>query len=575
MRLITGDECGLLKECIPELAKMDQAKDSNHTAALAKPGIVPVSTSAGMQRILDADAQPVASRRRGIVGLTWIASPPTKSPTENDVSNQTFACLRVDGSVEVWKRNDGAKSVDDRKSQIQFGSYRRIRQCTQNIFTSSTGESEVSAEQHTSSSQIRLACSPLSPLNRPLTLASLGLKRPGWLCAGNSQGQVTLLDTHLHDDDGGNGSNVSVVKTFSTLNKSKSSQPSRNERPSSGQKEYSLVTAMQLDLHHDRVALGGKELDAHLYDLETQALIWKAKNLPPHPQTLLPPQVWPSALYFLQGSTSTVANRDNHDNDSNNAGINPSNLLAVGSAHAQVRIYDVRDSAVQRRPILYTPEGWLEHRVTSICQSLHCPNQLIVADSAGYVHSLDLRHLVLGGSRRGRLDLKNNSTINKPEMGRFVQGPAGSVRDMMHHPTLPRLAVVGLDRMLRIYDTKTRKQTNCLYLKQRVNCVLVSPDVTKRSLWEDDDEGDIEEDYGDIDQADVVGDYVADYSDSDNEDGDENDAVEEDQEVAPNSEEESGTSDSDEEDDNHSADFDDEDENDSDDAQRRTKRRRH
>jgi len=574
MRLITGDECGVLKECIPELVKMGQAKDSNHTAALAKPGIVPVSTSAGIQRILDTNDQSVASRRRGIVGLTWISSPPTNSSTEDDASNQTFACLRVDGSVQVWKRNDdGAKSVDDRKSQIQFGSYRRIRQCTQNIFTSSTGESEVSKErlagQQTSSSQIRLASSPLSPLNRPLTLASLGMKRPGWLCAGNSQGEVTLLNTHLHEDNGDRNSHVSVVKTFSTLNKVK---PSPSQK---GQKEYPLVTAMQLDLHQHRVALGGKELDVHLYDLETQELVWKAKNLPPHPQTLLPPQVWPSALYFLQGSTSIMANlagQNNHNNDNNN---HSSNLLAAGSAHAQVRIYDVRESAVQRRPILYTPEGWLEHRVTSLCQSPHRPNHLIVADSAGYIHSLDLRHLVLGGSRRGRLDLKNNSFANKPEMGRFVQGPAGSVRDMMNHPTLSRLAVVGLDRMLRIYDTKTRKQTNCLYLKQRVNCVLVSPEVTKRSLWEDDDEGDKEENDGDIDQADVVGDYVADYSDSDNEDADENDAVGEDQEVVSNSEDESGTSDSDEDDDNRSADFDEDDENDSDDAQRRRKRRRH
>jgi hypothetical protein len=40
-------------------------------------------------------------------------------------------------------------------------------------------------------------------------------------------------------------------------------------------------------------------------------------------------------------------------------------------------------------------------------------------------------------------------------------------------PTTP--IVTGLDRMLRIYDTSTkRKQVSCLYLKQRVNyCVLV------------------------------------------------------------------------------------------------------
>jgi ribosome biogenesis protein NSA1 len=169
--------------------------------------------------------------------------------------------------------------------------------------------------------------------------------------------------------------------------------------------------------------------------------------------------------------------------------------MAVGTAYKQVRLYDVRESSKTRRPTATTPEGLLEYRVMSLCQV--DDYQLVVGDAVGDIYSLDIRSL-------GR----NPKSAPNKNMGRYV-GPAGSIRQMKKHPTLPRLAAVGLDRMLRIYDTNKRKLLDCVYLKQRLNSVLFDKD----GAWElggkegDDVEGGDEGDW-DIDQDDVVEDYV-------------------------------------------------------------------
>jgi ribosome biogenesis protein NSA1 len=84
------------------------------------------------------------------------------------------------------------------------------------------------------------------------------------------------------------------------------------------------------------------------------------------------------------------------------------------------------------------------------------------------------------------------------------------------HESLPFMAVVGLDRMLRIYDTNSRKQVNCMYLKQRVNCVLMGRDGTWGVDGEDYNNSDVEQD-----------DIVRDYVDSDHENGDDQSFAEE------------------------------------------------
>jgi ribosome biogenesis protein NSA1 len=205
--------------------------------------------------------------------------------------------------------------------------------------------------------------------------------------------------------------------------------------------------------------------------------------------------------------------------------------MAVGTAYKQVRLYDVRENSKMRRPTQTTPEGLLEYRVTSLCQT--SDHELVVGDGAGYIYSLDLRRL-------GR-DLK--AAANK-DMGRYV-GPAGSVRQLKKHPTLPRLAAVGLDRMLRIYDTKKRLQLDCIYLKQRINCVLMHSDGTWDGNGSAVDVVDPED--VDIDQDDIVQEYVD--SDASDEDDDGNE-IEGGFNSADGSENEDASSDSENDDEN-------------------------
>ena len=243
--------------------------------------------------------------------------------------------------------------------------------------------------------------------------------------------------------------------------------------------------------------------------------ILKAKNLPPNPQTLLQQPIWSTAMAFLSQTDSSPIGGS-------------TNLLAIGTAYKQLQIYDVRADATQRRPVLYTPEwdvnkeNLLEYRVTSLCQLNS--NRIAVGDAAGYITNLDLRKI---SNNRGRSVAAN--------VGRFT-GPAGSVRQIVKHERLPIIACVGLDRMLRTYDINSRKQLDCVYLKQRLNCVLFCEDGT----WNDEDEDSVVDEEtkeelmveGNIDDDDEVVDYVdssAEENDDDSEDGSDGDSDDDDE----------------------------------------------
>ena len=128
-----------------------------------------------------------------------------------------------------------------------------------------------------------------------------------------------------------------------------------------------------------------------------------------------------------------------------------------------------------------------------------------MGDSAGFITKLDLRKIQ---NQRGRSIAAN--------IGRFY-GPAGSVRQIVKHERLPIIACVGLDRMLRTYDISIRKQLDCVYLKQRLNCMLFCSDDFLNS---EEDESDADEK---VDEEEVVegdindDDEVVDYIDSSNE----------------------------------------------------------
>ena len=455
MRLITGDECGLLKECNTALAMKASSKTKGTTSSSAIPSsTVVTSEKDGILRINPIEH---ASRRHGVVALAW------NKPGLDD----RFSSLHMDGVVELWERNCNENTT----KRPSFGKYRHAGTIA-NVFGSADA------------------------LSRPMGLSRLSRNGKNLLCACNHAGKVVLLspdsdEQHLSSFD------AFPLKTPTTGENNKSVCP--------------RFSAMAIDEPTGRIAMGGKERETTLFDLETSKQVWKAKNLPPDVQTLLQPQVWPTAILFLQQHQQPE--------------ISGQNIIAVGTAYAQVRLYDVRigdasaSTQQRRRPIQTTPAGFLEHRVTSLCQiNGSNSNEIVVGDAAGFLHTIDLRRLPT--IERVKTPIAKQEQVGTH--GRFV-GPTGSVRQIVHDTRNNKMAVAGLDRMLRIYDThkNKRKELICFYLKQRLNCVLVGQEEDNHFESVDDPQN-LHERYNDeqdIDQEDVVDDYFDSDDDDDDDDG--------------------------------------------------------
>lgn len=440
MRLITGDECGLLKETIPELGRKKKSSHDIVTPYNSMPDVV----KEGVSRIDPNESQ---KRNRGVIDMVWVDEWDGITNPDESCPSSSFSVLRNNGYVDFYTAN-----VENKRS---FGRHSLKYSTGRNVF----GDNDA----------------------KPLPLGIGYFQQHNRLAAGDMFGNIVILDFKKKRKN----NQCDVIQTYNAYNTNKGSN-TISYTP--GKLENSqLATAIAFDTSHGRVAVGGREREVCLVDILTGKLVFKTKNLPPDPQTLLQQPVWPSAIQFL--------------NDD-------SNILAVGTAYKQVRLYDVRENTKTRRPTSLTPEDLLEYRITSLCQVNE--HELVFGDAAGYIYSLDIRKM-------GR----NSKGPANQDISRYI-GPVGSIRQLKKHPTLPRLASVGLDRMLRVYDTKKRNQIDCVYLKQRLNCVLFhtnhiwdSTADTGCSSDENEDDENLDLDDTDLDQDDVVQDYV----DSDDEMG--------------------------------------------------------
>uniref|UniRef100_A0A131XRG4 Putative wd-repeat protein n=1 Tax=Ixodes ricinus TaxID=34613 RepID=A0A131XRG4_IXORI len=178
------------------------------------------------------------------------------------------------------------------------------------------------------------------------------------------------------------------------------------------------------------VATGGKENDLKLWDLENmQKPVFQAKNVRNDFLDLRVP-VWVTDMQFLSDSDKVVAI----------------------TGHHQVRVYD--PGSRQRRPVVEFEFD--EYPLTCISLTSK-PEQVVVGNSRGRVALLDLR-------RKG--------------MVHVFKGMAGSVRSVVCHPTLPLVASCGLDRFFRLHDLQTHMLLSKMYLKSRLNCLLLRTDFS-------------------------------------------------------------------------------------------------
>uniref|UniRef100_A0A131Z2Y1 Ribosome biogenesis protein NSA1 n=1 Tax=Rhipicephalus appendiculatus TaxID=34631 RepID=A0A131Z2Y1_RHIAP len=178
------------------------------------------------------------------------------------------------------------------------------------------------------------------------------------------------------------------------------------------------------------VATGGKENELKLWDLENlQKPVFTAKNVRNDFLDLRVP-VWVTEMDFMNDSEK---------------------IIAI-TGHHQVRVYD--PNSRQRRPVV--DFEFDEYPLT--CLSLTPrPEQVVVGNSHGRVGLLDIR-------RKG--------------MVHVYKGVAGSIRAVCCHPTLPIVASCGLDRFVRVHDLHSRLLITKLYLKSRLNCLLMRTDFT-------------------------------------------------------------------------------------------------
>lgn len=121
-------------------------------------------------------------------------------------------------------------------------------------------------------------------------------------------------------------------------------------------------------------------------------------------------------------------------------------MFYIHTGHHQVRIYDPN---VQRRPVLDMTFDEYPITAMSSCSDF----QVVVGNTQGSMALLDIR--------KGKL------------VHRF-KGFAGGIRSIQCHSSLPVVASCGLDRYFRVHDINTKELLHKMYLKSRLNCLLMS-----------------------------------------------------------------------------------------------------
>ncbi|CAI5692568.1 WD repeat-containing protein 74 [Oreochromis niloticus] len=202
----------------------------------------------------------------------------------------------------------------------------------------------------------------------------------------------------------------------------------------------------------NKVATGGKENGLKIWDLQRpEQPAFSAKNLRDDWLDLRRPY-WVRDMAFIPDSDKVVTCTGYH----------------------QVHVFD--PSSPQKRPVLEAEYG--EYPLTALSLT---PDGTAVAvgNTQGHIALLDLRKGVVRGC---------------------LKGLAGGVRGLQCHASQPLVASCGLDRFLRIHSLEDRKLQHKVYLKSRLNCLLLaSQDLQEGGATSGEAESEVkeEEDEGD------------------------------------------------------------------------------
>jgi hypothetical protein len=635
MRFLVGDECGLLKEITLSKRPKSNVIDASHTPPLReaqqqqqqqqqriinpkdgmtrKQGIVRMvqfHNNNNNTSCTDQDDTAIAALRYNGTIQLWQPSSSSSSSTSTSTSNN--------------KAHSDQIQQQQQKQQLQKN---KVPTRYTNVVTLSNVFSTTKTTNRTNQNQNHNHNQKYDSRERPLDMGYIRSATKGVLVVCSTNGTLALLEQssssstpvstettdtvyRSNNHPKHNPWTVSTVSTTTIPNSGPSTTTTTRQSSTTNTKTKTnlhpsnsnltpRISTFAIHPNKPYVVMGGKDRDMVLYDITTFTTtattattattttttsdasavsvpvpLWRAKNLPPHPQTLLPPLLWPTACCFLSTEnhhhTIGPSKQNNHDNNINTNSSNSSsshaynpNILVVGTAHQQIRIYDIRTQSStgvgttiitpssqsqpqpqsQRRPILYTNQPILDYRITALCPSDNNSSNsgghtIIVGDAGGTMVTIDLRQLSNRIQNSNTTTSYNTSTFGSIHtsngilskssaiVGRFV-GPTGCITEIVpygkHH-----IASVGYDRMVRIYNVRTMKSVHTVYCQQRLNCIVPLINNGDDDDIENDDNDDDDDDAGDSDddgqsynEDDPPEDNVQDYVDSDNDDDEE------------------------------------------------------
>jgi len=326
MRIITGDECGLLKEVIPELCRPSSSSTStNIHAGKARPSATSIQAAAssygtanegnnqlqnGIQRL--ETGHNIQSRERGIISLSFLP-PPTSSNNEQQSSSEfNFAALRTNGIVETWNGQRINNSNDD-EVNVTSARYKKYDGLVKGILpdqqqssgsntnnkegkdvSGSDNEDKETQEKKTKGWYTNQPIRPIGMVSNysPSSSNSTFTTNP-ILATCDSIGTISLINTNKLSD--GVISTYNAFDIDTTSSSSSTGGGSKLPTPSSSKNNsnsihtltytrgryanVSITTSIAIDSSGNgnecKLAVGGRERGVRLLDLETGKLLWK------------------------------------------------------------------------------------------------------------------------------------------------------------------------------------------------------------------------------------------------------------------------------------------------------------
>jgi hypothetical protein len=232
MRIITGDECGVLKESIPELSRCDETKKNSH-----------LSIEDGVMRIGELGTM---QRSRAVVDLAvcdWALD-------DTQDSNMNFCALRVDGSLERW---NGYAPYDSKEDRICGGSYKLLDSF--NLF------------EHQKKDANGLNNNPGRPLSMCSAMRYPSDRKSSIVACCSSMGSLSVVDLSQMDKGVKAQYSVYAKAVGSKISYTKGHFVNRD-----------IISGMAMGHCGEKVAVGGRERAATIMDLETGKQLWKVRR---------------------------------------------------------------------------------------------------------------------------------------------------------------------------------------------------------------------------------------------------------------------------------------------------------